>query len=192
MNVGCWTRAFPISVHVKRTLVEVTEIGLCGDNGGHGTDIKTKQGASNDSHCGDNVDITNLVHLDGVVGRQIELGDRQQIEGFLKSLHAFTETEGLILGFLWGFIQQPSHVWGDNRPDKILDLTRILSRFHSREVTLKPPATAIRNPEVWRSRSPPRKGLRHGTIGHPGIPGDRARLLVGAFIETEALADVDP
>lgn len=55
LNASSRTGALSIGVPILWSLVEVAKVGLCRDNGGHGTDIKTEESTANDGDGRDNV-----------------------------------------------------------------------------------------------------------------------------------------
>jgi len=56
-----------VSIPILGTLVEITKVWICRDNGRHGRNVKAKETAANNGDGCDDVDVTNYVHLERCV-----------------------------------------------------------------------------------------------------------------------------
>jgi hypothetical protein len=126
LYIGGWTRALSIRSHVLRTLVEIAEICGSGDDGAHGADIKTEEGATNHSYGGNNILLEGVSKNNSLwqigceirttlptvyilsVGRQsskasnfLEWGSEVDSGSLLKVEEILKVDCGVCLGFIW-------------------------------------------------------------------------------------------
>lgn len=63
LDIGTGTLALGLTINVfERAFVEVTEVGLSGDNRGHGRNIKTKEATTDDGDGRNGIHIADLPH----------------------------------------------------------------------------------------------------------------------------------
>ena len=69
-----------ICVPIIRTLVEVAEVGIGGDDSTHRTDIKAKQRSSNYCHCSDSVpssEVSLWLELKSILSSLLPIKDKK-------------------------------------------------------------------------------------------------------------------